>query len=180
MLGPANLQLTGVLLAAPRWTSPARPTAPLVATQIRDCAQEDDRSMSLASGRYMEVSASLEAKCCKRVADFVVLQTIGFLSVSGLDADEEVPLQFGRRYLDQNRNSYIYHAGPDFDTRQGKEISQDLGRAAGSFNITTVYGVAPRSESLSRATWFGSNPAADARPAPLGRSILAVAVSAHV
>ena len=77
------------------------------------------------------------------------LQTIGFLSVSGLDADEELPLQFGRRYLDQNRNSYIYHAGPDFDTKQGKEISAELGRAAASFNITTVFGLAPQSEFMS-------------------------------
>lgn len=74
------------------------------------------------------------------------MQTIGFLSVSGLDGDDMLPLEFNRRYLDQNRNSYIYHAGPDFDTKQGKEISFALGRAAASFNITTVFGVAPQSE----------------------------------
>lgn len=65
--------------------------------------------------------------------------------MSGLDGDDELPLQFERRYLDQNRNSYIYHAGEAFDTNKGKQISVDLGRAAASFNITEVFGVAPQS-----------------------------------
>lgn len=52
---------------------------------IRDCKQEDDRSMSLASGRYME--------------------TVGWMSVSGFENGQDGPLNFSRRYLDQNRNT---------------------------------------------------------------------------
>lgn len=52
---------------------------------IRDCKQEDARSMSLASGRYME--------------------TVGWMSVSGFEKNQDEPLNFSRRYLDQNRNT---------------------------------------------------------------------------
>lgn len=52
---------------------------------IRDCNQLDGRSMTLASGRYME--------------------TVGWISVSGLDAPNEEPLNLQRRYLDNNRRS---------------------------------------------------------------------------
>lgn len=105
--------------------------------------------MSLASGRYMEVSRLPVLRISPPSADHPPSQTIGFMSVSGLDNGPDQPLQFARRYLDQNRNSYIYHAGPDFDTKQGKEISAELGRAAASFNITTVFGLAPQSEFMS-------------------------------
>lgn len=97
---------------------------------MRDCVQEDARSMSLASGRYME--------------------TVGFLSVSGLEDDPVKPLRFARRYLDQNRNTYAYHAGADFDTPQGRDITAELGRVAKSFNITTVFGHAPQTYWQSR------------------------------
>ncbi|KAK4701247.1 hypothetical protein P7C70_g4988, partial [Phenoliferia sp. Uapishka_3] len=97
---------------------------------IRDCVQEDSRSMSLASGRYME--------------------TVGWMSVSGLDGPLEEPLTFSRRYLDQNRNTYIYHAGAGFDTDKGLAMSKEMGVVAGGFNLTKAFGVAPQSYYLSR------------------------------
>ncbi|KAL8280258.1 hypothetical protein RQP46_007372 [Phenoliferia psychrophenolica] len=104
--------------------------SPSRTTQIRDCLQEDARSMSLASGRYME--------------------TVGFMSVKGLDGPKDEPLSFSRRYLDQNRNTYIYHAGADFDTPKGLAMSQSMGRVAHGFNLTTSFGTAPQAYYLSR------------------------------
>lgn len=85
--------------------------------------------MSLAAGRYME--------------------TIGFMSVSGLD-DSTKPPQFRRRYLDQNRNSYAYHTTPDFDTEKGRAITRELAETAKRFNLTERFGVAPQDYFLHR------------------------------
>ncbi|KAI5475343.1 5'-Nucleotidase/apyrase family protein [Pseudohyphozyma bogoriensis] len=97
---------------------------------IRDCVQEDMRSMSLASGRYME--------------------TVGFMSVSGLNDDPELPLNFSRRYLDQNRNTYKYHAGEGFDTPKGLHLSKQMGLVASTFNLTYQFGTSPQAYYLGR------------------------------
>lgn len=90
---------------------------------IRDCRQLDDRSMSLASGRYME--------------------TIGWMSVQGLDHPHRT--KFSRRYLDPNRKTYAFHAGQKFDTRQGLSVTRGLAKTAEQFNITYRLGTAPQS-----------------------------------
>jgi len=90
---------------------------------IRDCKQLDDRSMSLASGRYME--------------------TIGWLSLKNIDGPSKS--EFSRRYLDPNRLSYAFHAGENFDTPEGLNTTHGLAKAAAEFNITYQFGVAPRS-----------------------------------
>ncbi|GAA5919884.1 hypothetical protein JCM5296_004607, partial [Sporobolomyces johnsonii] len=104
------------------------PTTPVLVFgghhHIRDCTQEDEYSMSLAAGRYME--------------------TIGWMSVSNLNSATRPP-KFARRYLDQNRNTYSYHAGlSDFDVPQGKEITRTLAETAKRFNLTEQFGVAPQ------------------------------------
>jgi len=91
---------------------------------IRDCRQWDDRSMSMASGRYME--------------------TVGWMSLSGLKEPGEKP-KFTRRYLDANRVTYGFHAGDDFDTAEGVQTTQELTRAAEEFKIHQRLGVAPHS-----------------------------------
>ncbi|KAI9622852.1 hypothetical protein KEM48_009737 [Puccinia striiformis f. sp. tritici PST-130] len=91
---------------------------------IRDCRQLDDRSMSLASGRYME--------------------TVGWLSQYE-DVDKHSKLKFSRRYLDPNRLTYAFHAGRRFDTREGLNTTHGLAKAAVDFNITYQFGVAPQS-----------------------------------
>ncbi|KAA1094736.1 hypothetical protein PGT21_028987 [Puccinia graminis f. sp. tritici] len=91
---------------------------------IRDCQQLDDRSMSLASGRYME--------------------TLGWMSLSGLDNPGKKP-KFSRRYLDANRVTYQFHAGDKFDTIEGVQTTQKLTRAAEEFDIYHRFGVAPHS-----------------------------------
>ncbi|POW14571.1 hypothetical protein PSHT_07348 [Puccinia striiformis] len=90
---------------------------------IRDCRQLDDRSMSLASGRYME--------------------TVGWLSMKNVDKHSK--LKFSRRYLDPNRLTYAFHAGRRFDTREGLNTTHGLAKAAVDFNITYQFGVAPQS-----------------------------------
>ncbi|GAA5931408.1 hypothetical protein JCM1841_001659, partial [Sporobolomyces salmonicolor] len=104
------------------------PTTPVLVFgghhHIRDCTQEDDYSMSLAAGRYME--------------------TIGWMSVSNLNSATRPP-KFARRYLDQNRNTYSYHTGlSDFDVPQGKEITRTLAETAKRFNLTEKFGLAPQ------------------------------------
>ncbi|KAI7965258.1 hypothetical protein MJO29_003356 [Puccinia striiformis f. sp. tritici] len=91
---------------------------------IRDCQQLDDRSMSLASGRYME--------------------TLGWMSLSGLDQPEQKP-KFTRRYLDANRVTYEFHAGEKFDTIEGVQTSAELTKAAEEFDIHHRLGIAPHS-----------------------------------
>ncbi|GAA5973141.1 hypothetical protein JCM11641_006289 [Rhodosporidiobolus odoratus] len=108
------------------------PTTPVLVFgghhHIRDCVQEDPYSMSLAAGRYME--------------------TIGFMSVSGLNSSE-TPV-FKRRYLDQNRNTYAYHTQPDFDTSKGRNITRWLSETAERFNLTEKFGVSPQDYFTAR------------------------------
>ncbi|KAI9623144.1 hypothetical protein KEM48_009574 [Puccinia striiformis f. sp. tritici PST-130] len=85
--------------------------------------------MSLASGRYME--------------------TLGWMSLSGLDEPEQKP-KFTQCYLDANRVTYEFHAGEKFDTIEGVQTSAKLTRAvcstaAEAFDIHHRLGVAPHS-----------------------------------
>lgn len=43
----------------------------------------------------------------------------------------------------------MYHAGPEFDTSKGIEISKSMGRVAEGFNLTVEFGVAPQCDSSS-------------------------------
>ncbi|BGP19123.1 hypothetical protein JCM10213_005636 [Rhodosporidiobolus nylandii] len=109
------------------------PTTPVLVFgghhHIRDCVQEDEYSMSLAAGRYME--------------------TVGFMSVSNLNSASSPPV-FKHRYLDQNRHTYAYHAGADFDTDDGRNITRWLGDTAKAFNLTESFGRAPQDYFLHR------------------------------
>ncbi|BGP00521.1 hypothetical protein JCM10021v2_004209 [Rhodotorula toruloides] len=96
---------------------------------IRDCVQEDAWSLGVAAGRYFE--------------------TVGFVSVSGLN-DSTKPPVFKRRYLDQNRQTYAYHTQSDFDTPEGRAISEELTQTARRFNLTDRFGVAPQDYYLHR------------------------------
>lgn len=91
---------------------------------IRDCRQLDDRSMSLASGRYME--------------------TVGWMSLTGLGKRATTP-KFSRRYLDANRLTYEFHAGLKFDTAEGAKTTRSLTEMADRFQIYQRFGVAPHS-----------------------------------
>ncbi|KAG0148588.1 hypothetical protein CROQUDRAFT_41109 [Cronartium quercuum f. sp. fusiforme G11] len=103
---------------------------------IRDCRQLDSHSMSLASGRYME--------------------TIGWMSLTGLGGTDG-QVSFSRRYLDPNRVTYAFHAGADFDTKDGIDTTHGLSQAAKEFNITYRLGTAPQSYFINRVPYTANN-----------------------
>ncbi|CAE6495700.1 unnamed protein product [Rhizoctonia solani] len=115
------------------------PTTPIVIfgghTHIRDCVQLDKRSMSLMSGQYME--------------------TVGWMSANldGVKNSTE-PIQFSRRYLDANRNTYRFHTRKHgFDTTKGKEITRGMSQVAKYWNLTQVWGQAPQDYYLDRVEY---------------------------
>lgn len=54
-------------------------------------------------------------------------------------------MKFTRRYLDQNRLTYAFHAGSSFDTPEGLNTTHAIFEAAQDFNITSRLGVSPQS-----------------------------------
>ncbi|KAJ6532281.1 Metallo-dependent phosphatase-like protein [Mycena vulgaris] len=95
----------------------------------------DGRSMSLASGRYME--------------------TLGWMSVD-LDDDKTRDLNFSRRYLDANLVTYQYHTNRTnltFGTAEGRNITEGLLKLAERFGLGFQYGIAPRDYSMTRAPY---------------------------
>ncbi|KAF7335281.1 hypothetical protein MSAN_02338800 [Mycena sanguinolenta] len=102
---------------------------------IRDCLQLDGRSMSLASGRYME--------------------TLGWMSVD-LDGGSTQNLNFSRRYLDANVVTYRYHTNRTegtFSTTEGQNITQGLRALEERFGLTYQYGVAPQDYTMNRSPY---------------------------
>ncbi|KAJ6615583.1 Metallo-dependent phosphatase-like protein [Mycena sp. CBHHK59/15] len=116
------------------------PTTPILIfgghTHVRDCLQLDGRSMSLASGRYME--------------------TLGWMSVDLDEQGSTGPLNFSRRYLDTNRVTYEYHTNRTnltFGTAEGRNITYGLLRLSERFDLDHQYGVAPHDFTMTRAPY---------------------------
>ncbi|KIM77791.1 hypothetical protein PILCRDRAFT_825024 [Piloderma croceum F 1598] len=109
-------------------------------THIRDCNQPDGRSIALESGRYME--------------------TIGWLSAKLDKKGNTGNITFSRRYLDTNAVTYEYHTGTSsrtFDTSLGKSITQGLNKLAQTFDLGSLFGIAPQDYFLSRAPYPSNN-----------------------
>ncbi|KAF7729993.1 hypothetical protein EC973_003406 [Apophysomyces ossiformis] len=116
-------------------------------THIRDFKIYDAWAAGIESGRYME--------------------TIGFFSVDGIAATKkfiqehgynssDVPanLTFHRRYLDQNRETYIFHSSNDsktFDTKIGQEITRNITYWRDELDVMKPYGCAPQNYYISAA-----------------------------
>ncbi|KAL0076793.1 nucleoside phosphatase family-domain-containing protein [Phycomyces blakesleeanus] len=124
-------------------------------THIRDFAIYDSWAAGIESGRYLE--------------------TIGFFSVDGISESKkfiekhgyqssQLPsnLTFHRRYLDQNRETYIYHSldkkSTDkksnnkklkFDTPLGMYISKNITNWRDRLTLSTTLGCAPQDYYLS-------------------------------
>ncbi|KAJ7167792.1 Metallo-dependent phosphatase-like protein [Mycena filopes] len=116
------------------------PTTPILIfgghLHIRDCLQLDPRSVSLASGRYME--------------------TLGWMSVNLDSQGNSQPLNFSRRYLDANLATYQYHTNRTdltFGTDEGRNITAGLRALEERFGLTETYGIAPRDYSMTRAPY---------------------------
>ncbi|KAH7107878.1 Metallo-dependent phosphatase-like protein [Auriculariales sp. MPI-PUGE-AT-0066] len=113
------------------------PTTPILIfgghSHIRDCAIFEPRTIGIQGGRYME--------------------TLGWLSFKLDEPGSTAPLEFSRRYLDTNRNTYKYHAGTAFfDLPQGMHVTRQLTQAANSLNLSTLYGTTPQDYYLERVS----------------------------
>ncbi|KAF8182105.1 Metallo-dependent phosphatase-like protein [Mycena galopus ATCC 62051] len=134
-----------VILDADRWPivfkaiRDVHPTTPILIfgghLHIRDCLQLDGRSMSLASGRYME--------------------TLGWMSVD-LDGSSTQNLNFSRRYLDANPVTYRYHTNrteATFGTAEGRKITDGLLELEERFGLKEQYGVAPQDYTMNQSPY---------------------------
>ncbi|KAF8342584.1 Metallo-dependent phosphatase-like protein [Cantharellus anzutake] len=106
-------------------------------SHIRDCNQLDPRSMSLESGRYMETVGWMSAQLPPK---HLITNT--------------TTLNVTRRYLDANRNTYMYHTKKkQFDTAGGLILSEEIVHLAKKYNISYQFGTAPQDYYLSRAAY---------------------------
>ncbi|GAB7350582.1 hypothetical protein MBLNU459_g1156t1 [Dothideomycetes sp. NU459] len=111
-------------------------------THIRDYHRFDKKAYGIESGRYME--------------------TIGFMSISGLGTGKEgvtAPLKtpaFERRYIDNNLFSLHHHSGKNsstFATEHGRNVSVQIADARKSLKLDETYGCAPQDYWLNRAPY---------------------------
>lgn len=108
---------------------------------IRDYAKYDDMAYGLASGRFME--------------------TIGFMSISGLSTGKEVEvapasLSFNRKYIDNNLWSFYHHTGTNestFPTPEGENVSESITKARTALELDHVHGCSPQDMWMSRAKY---------------------------
>jgi len=120
-------------------------------THIRDFAVYDDSSVAIESGRYCE--------------------TLGWMSMTGFDSSNsgyngisnphgvpnptrpakegsKSPFVYSRRYLDWNRNTFIYHSHQKedtFDYHSGQRVTDKITDVRQQLNLGEVYGCAPES-----------------------------------
>lgn len=112
-------------------------------THIRDYRKWEKAAQGIESGRYME--------------------TLGFLSMSGLNSEKKglvVPeksgLSYQRLYIDNNLHSLHHHSGTNattFSTDVGKNVSQAIYQARNNLNLDHAFGCAPTDYWLSRAPY---------------------------
>ncbi|KAF8952193.1 Metallo-dependent phosphatase-like protein [Flammula alnicola] len=108
-------------------------------THIRDCLQLDGRSMSLESGRYMETVGELNHNYRQNYSK-----------------GSKSNITFSRRYLDPNRVTYEFHAQRNsfnFDTQEGKVITQGLNNLAKNFDLSFQFGTAPHDFTIDQAPY---------------------------
>ncbi|KAK9460760.1 Metallo-dependent phosphatase-like protein [Lipomyces oligophaga] len=119
-------------------------------SHVRDFAVLDSRATALQAGRFLE--------------------TIGWLSIDGLDFSKEEsdpayakPLKYSRRYIDFNPYSLAYHAkktigeAGTFGTTLGNSISKIIETERENLNLTFLYGCVPRDYLLEKAKYPGPN-----------------------
>ncbi|KAG9121168.1 hypothetical protein FRC07_002991 [Ceratobasidium sp. 392] len=89
------------------------------------------------------------------------METIGWLSANlTIAKNTTTPIDFSRRYLDANVNTYKFHTGTlkkGFDTSFGKKITRGMHELAVKWNLTKVWGTAPQDFYLNRVQYPGSS-----------------------
>lgn len=90
------------------------------------------------------------------------METMGFMSIDGLStgskkdshaAPQKSKLTFSRRYIDNNLYSMHHHSGKDeksFPTEHGNNVTNAIGDARKSLDLTHTYGCAPKDYWVSR------------------------------
>ena len=106
-------------------------------THIRDLKVYDSKAAALESGRYFE--------------------TIGFLSISGLNASHTAASPtFARRYIDNNLYSLYHHSNTTnttFPTETGLNISTAIHTARKRLKLDKFLGCAPQPFYVNRAPY---------------------------
>ncbi|KAL5120992.1 hypothetical protein ACEQ8H_001180 [Pleosporales sp. CAS-2024a] len=147
-----------------------RPDVPIQAfgghTHIRDFAVYDDKATALESGRYCETlgwlsMSGIQSDTCKaphnpkRVPNptrrAVPPPSKGMVPASVHLPTSTTPsnLRYARRYLDWNRNTFIYHAEESqpyytkFDSSRGGEVTKEITSDRSKLKLTALYGCAP-------------------------------------
>lgn len=98
-------------------------------SHIRDFAVFDRLATGLQSGRYCE--------------------TVGWISIN----QTETGVQFNRRFVDFNRESFKHHTGLDdkeFDTPEGLQMTSHIAKMRRHLNLTHSYGYVDRSYMSNR------------------------------
>jgi hypothetical protein len=112
-------------------------------THIRDYRKWEKKAQGIESGRYME--------------------TLGFLSISGLNAGGkdggavmEATPTYQRLYIDNNLYSLHHHSGTNestFDTELGKNVSRLISEDRERLQLDHAYGCSPQDYWLNRAPY---------------------------
>jgi hypothetical protein len=126
-------------------------------SHIRDFVVYDESSVGIESGRYCE--------------------TLGWISMSGFDSTNSAfkgvknphgvanpsrpavenavsPFVFSRRYLDWNRNTFVYHTNQTpakFDYGSGLRVTGDITELREELKLGEIYGCAPKTWCMSCA-----------------------------
>ena len=112
-------------------------------THVRDFKKYDKAAYGIESGRYME--------------------TLGFLSISGLSAGKKgkpkttiTSPEYQRSYLDNNLYSLHHHSNTTastFDTKLGLKVSKAIKDARTKLELDHTFGCAPQDYWLNRAPY---------------------------
>lgn len=138
-----------VALKAIREYYPYLPVAVLGGhVHVRDFAIYDGWAAGIASGRYLETVGFFSLDGVK--------ETNKFIKKHGHHHSNDVPknLTFHRRYLDQNRNTYLFHSESNehhFDTELGEKISRNITEWRKNYNVSNRLGCSPQNYYLSAA-----------------------------
>ncbi|KAF3481246.1 uncharacterized protein GIQ15_04005 [Arthroderma uncinatum] len=143
-----------------------RPGVPIQAfgghNHVRDFVVYDETSTALGSGRYCETlgwlsmtgikSRSFRGSSKPRGVPNPTRRAIkgdntSDDSYNSAGRNRKLDLRYARRYLDWNRLTFAYHATNSqdnrLDTKEGKDITQDITGARKDLNTSTVLGCVP-------------------------------------
>ncbi|KAI9316020.1 Metallo-dependent phosphatase-like protein [Dichotomocladium elegans] len=147
------------ILAAIRKLHPYTPVTVLGGhLHVRDFVVYDSWAAGIAAGRYLETIGWYSVDGIK--------ESKKFIKKHGYNAIHHRPqnLTFSRRYLDQNRETYIYHStknnrASSFDTPLGKQITASITEWRKKLNLSNAYGCAPQDYYLSSVEYTSNSSA---------------------